>query len=257
MFGISFQAVYMLWLREMKRTWRAKSRVIGSLMMPLFFLVFLGTGFRGAMLPDLPEGVDYVTYLVPGSLGMTLLFSSLFGGLQVLWDKEFGFLKEIMVTPVSRLSIVLGRMAGGTTLALVQGLAILSLSVPFGFRIQGPGGFLTALAFMVLIAFTFIGIGLAFASRMKDMHGFQLVINFVAFPVFFLSGALYPIESLPAVLKPLVFLDPLTYGVDGLRAGLIGVSSLPLALDFAVLSAFCTGVVILGSVLFETSDVGQ
>jgi ABC-2 type transport system permease protein len=257
MFNISTQAIGMLWLREMKRTWRAKSRMIGSLMMPLFFLVFLGTGFKGASLPNMPTGIDYVTFLIPGALGMTLLFSSIFGGLQVLWDKEFGFLKEIMVTPVSRLSIVLGRMAGGTTVAIVQSLMILFLSLLFGFRIHGFIGFWIAFLFMLLIAFTFIGIGLAFASRMKDMHGFQLVINFVVFPLFFLSGAIYPIQGLPAILKPLVYLDPLTYGVDGLRAGLLGVSTHPVLLDFAVLSTFCIGMVTLGSVLFETSDVGQ
>jgi ABC-2 type transport system permease protein len=257
MLRISTQAIVMLWLREMKRTWRSKSRVFGSLMMPIFFLVFLGSGFRKVSLPGLPPGVDYIKYLIPGAVGMTLLFSGVFGGLQVLWDKEFGFLKEIMVTPVSRLSIVLGRIAGGSTVALVQSLCILFLSMLFGFRIQSLGGFMMGLVFMLLIAFTFISMGLAFASRMRDMHGFQLVMNFVVFPLFFLSGALYPIQGLPAVLKPLVYLDPMTYGVDGLRAGFIGVSVHPPLLDFIVLSVFCAGMVTLGSVLFETSDVGQ
>jgi ABC-2 type transport system permease protein len=254
---ISTQAIAMLWLREMKRTWRAKSRMIGSLMMPLFFLFFMGTGFRRAALPNLPAGADYLTFLIPGMVGMTLLFSSVFGGLQVLWDKEFGFLKEIMVTPVSRLSIVLGRMAGGSTIALGQALLILLLSTLFGFRPRSVSGMVVAVAFMLLIAFTFIGLGLAFASRMKDMHGFQLVINFVVFPLFFLSGALYPVQGLPGFLKPLVFLDPLTYGVDGLRAGLTGASVHTPAFNAAVLGAFCLAVVALGSFLFETSDVGQ
>ena len=257
MISISGQAIYMLWLREMKRTWRAKSRMIGALVMPLFFLVFMGSGFRRATLPGMPEGVDYLTFLIPGAIGMSLLFSSMFGGLQVLWDKEFGFLKEIMVTPVSRLSIVLGRMAGGSTISLLQGIMILLLSTFFGFRIQSLTGLLTAFVFMLLIAFTFIGLGLSFASRMKDMHGFQMVMNFVVFPIFFLSGALYPVQGLPAVLKPLVYLDPLTYGVDGLRASLLGASAHPPLLDFAVLSGICAGMVTLGSVLFETSDVGQ
>jgi ABC-2 type transport system permease protein len=255
--SISGQAVYMLWLREMKRTWRAKSRMIGALIMPLFFLVFLGSGFRRATLPGIPEGMNYITFLIPGAVGMSLLFSSMFGGLQVLWDKEFGFLKEIMVTPVSRLSIVLGRMAGGSTVSLIQGFMILFLSMLFGFRIHNFQGFLMAVVFMFLIAFTFIGLGLAFASRMKDMHGFQLIMNFVIFPIFFLSGALYPVQGLPAVLKPLVYLDPLTYGVDGLRAGLLGSSLHPPLLDFTILAAICAGMVTLGSLLFETSDVGQ
>jgi len=255
--SISGQAIYMLWLREMKRTWRAKSRMVGALIMPLFFLIFLGSGFRRATMPDMPEGMDYITFLIPGAVGMSLLFSSMFGGLQVLWDKEFGFLKEIMVTPVSRLSIVLGRMAGGSTVSLIQSLLILFLSMVFGFRIHSLPGFLLTLVFMILIAFTFIGLGLAFASRMKDMHGFQLIMNFVVFPVFFLSGALYPVKGLPAFLKPLVYIDPLTYGVDGLRFGLLGVSAHPPLFDLAMLALICGGMVTLGSVLFETSDVGQ
>ncbi|HEX9934531.1 MAG TPA: ABC transporter permease [bacterium] len=254
---VSHQAVYMLWLREMKRTWRAKSRMVGALMMPVFFLVFLGSGFRRVAMPNIPDGVGYVSFLIPGTIGMSLLFSSMFGGLQVLWDKQFGFLKEIMVMPVSRLSIVLGRMAGGTTVSLLQGFAILFLSMLFGFRVKGAAGLLVASGFMVLIAFTFIALGLAFASRMKDMHGFQIVMNFVVFPIFFLSGALYPVQGLPAWLKPLAYADPLTYGVDGLRGSLIGVSARPVALDLTVLTLFCALFVSLGSWLFETSDVGK
>jgi len=190
-------------------------------------------------------------------VGMSLLFRSMFGGLQVLWDKEFGFLKEIMVTPVSRLSIVLGRIAGSTTIALAQSFMILFLSILIGFRFTSLLGFFLAAVFMILIAFTFIGLGLSFASRMKDMHGFQLIMNFVVFPIFFLSGALYPVQGLPRFLKPLVYINPLTYGIDGLRLGLAGTSSFPVWLDFAVLSLFCLGIVTIGSLLFETSDVGQ
>ena len=158
---VSLQAVHMLWWREMKRTWRAKSRIIGSLMMPLFFLLFLGSGFRRAALPGVPAGVDYLSFLIPGVVGMTLLFSSTFGGLQVLWDKEFGFLKEIMVTPVSRFSIVLGRLAGASTIAIAQSLAILFSTIPLGFKVSSGWGLLLGGVFMVLIAFTFIGMGLA------------------------------------------------------------------------------------------------
>ncbi len=255
--AIDLQAIYVLWLRDLKRTWRAKSRIIGSLMMPIFFLVFLGTGFRRAALPGIPDGMDYITYLIPGVMGMSLLFSSTFGGLQVLWDKEFGFLKEIMVTPVSRLSIVMGRLAGGSTIAIIQSLMILTFSTIFGFRVTSIIGVLTAFVFMILIAFTFIGLGVTFASRMKDMHGFQIIFNFVIFPIFFLSGALFPISELPAPIRILSYIDPLTYGVDGLRGALVGTSAHPMALNFIVLLAICIGIVSLASFLFETSDVGK
>lgn len=254
---ISFQAIYVLWLREMKRTWRAKSRVIGSLIMPLFFLIFLGTGFRRATMPGIPQGVNYMQFLIPGVLGMTLLFSSIFGGLQVLWDKEFGFLKEIMVAPVSRISIVLGRIAASSSSALLQGFLILFLSMFVGFRFQTLSGLLIALAFMILIACTFIGLGLAFASRMKDMQGFQIIMNFVIFPIFFLSGALFPIQGLPKVIKYITYFDPLTYGVDGLRNALVGTSNFSLQFDFIVLTVICIIIVTIGSWLFETSEVGQ
>jgi len=254
---ISFQAVYVLWLREMKRTWRAKSRVIGSLIMPLFFLVFMGAGFRRATLPGIPAGVNYMTFLIPGILGMSLLFSSIFGGLQVLWDKEFGFLKEIMVTPVSRVSIVLGRMAGGSTITLIQGFLILFLSVFIGFRVPGIIELLIAIVFMFLITFTFIGLGLAFASKMKDMHGFQLIMNFVVFPIFFLSGALFPIQGLPKFIQPFVYIDPLTYGIDGMRGALVGSSAFPIGVDFIILLAICIVTVSVGSILFESTEVGQ
>jgi len=254
---IHTQAIYVMWLRELKRTWRAKSRVIGTLIMPLFFLLFLGTGFRRATLPDLPRGINYMTFLIPGVIGMSLLFRSMFGGLQVLWDKEFGFLKEIMVTPVPRLSIVLGRIAGSSTVALIQSFMILFLSMFFGFRFKSIPGLLLAIVFMILIAFTFIGLGLSFASRMKDIHGFQLIMNFVIFPIFFLSGALFPIQGLPGILKTLVYLNPLTYGIDGLRGSLIGISAFPLSLDLVILTITCFAIVTLGSILFETSDVGH
>ncbi|MCX6565402.1 MAG: ABC transporter permease [Candidatus Aminicenantes bacterium] len=251
---INGTAIYVLWLREMKRYVRATSRIIGSLLQPLFFLVFLGLGFRKMPVPGLTAGMDYVRFLVPGILGMTLLFSSAMQGLSVLWDREFGFLKEIMVAPVSRTSIVLGRIAGGTTTTMIQGLLMLALSFVVGFRIHGFLLFLWALVFMILIAFTFIGLGLIFASRMKDMQGFGLIINFIIFPLFFLSGALYPLENLPPWIRILSYADPLTFGVDGLRGTLIGVSSHPLLLDFLLLSGFAVVMVMLGAYFFEKSE---
>jgi ABC-2 type transport system permease protein len=251
---ISATAIRVLWSREMKRFVRAKSRVVGSLAMPLFFLAFLGLGFNRMNVPGLEGSVHYAKFLVPGIIGMALLFTSVMGGLSVLWDKEFGFLKEIMVAPVSRVSIVLGRIAGGTTTALIQGLLILGISTAAGFRISGPGPFLLAIVFMLLIATAFLGLGLIFASRMKDMQGFSIVMNFVIFPIFVLSGALYPLGNLPPWVRILTYVDPLTYGIDGLRGSLIGVSALPLTFDLAIMAAIAVVMVALGAYFFEKSE---
>lgn len=247
-------AIYVLWLREMKRFLRAKSRVIGALAMPLFFLAFLGLGFKRIPIPGVSEDMNYIRFLVPGIIGMSLLFSSTFAGLSVLWDREFGFLKEIMVAPVSRISIVLGRMVGGMTTALIQGVLILGISFLMGFKITTILSFLLALVFMTLIAATFMGLGLIFASKMKDMHGFSIIINFVIFPIFFLSGALYPLENFPFWLKYLSHIDPLTYGVDGLRKALIGISSFSIVFNLIVLVFFSLTMIFLGAYFFEKSE---
>jgi len=250
--SIDWVAIYVLWLREMKRFVRAKSRVVGMLGMPLFFLVFMGLGFSN--IPSLPGDIDYIHFLVPGIIGMGLLFTSVFAGLSVLWDKEFGFLKEIMVAPVSRLSIVLGRTAGNATTALIQGILILAISAVMGFRPSGVVGLVLAMVFMLLIATTFIGLGLIFASNMEDMHGISLIMNFVIFPIFFLSGALFPIENLPEWIIKICYVNPLTYGVDGLRGTLVGVSSFPVAVDILLSTVFSIVMVLLGAYFFKKSE---
>lgn len=251
---ISFTAIYVLWLREMKRFLRAKSRIVGALAMPLFFLAFMGLGFRRISVPGMTGDMNYVHFLVPGILGMSLLFSSTFGGLSVLWDREFGFLKEIMVAPVTRVSIVLGRIAGGITTALIQGLLILAISFLLGFKVSSLLSLLLVVVFMVLIAVTFLGLGLIFASKMKDMQGFSIVMNFVIFPLFFLSGALYPLENFPVWLRYLSHLDPLTYGIDGLRAALIGISSYSILFNLILMIGFSCVMIVLGVYFFEKSE---
>ncbi|MCP2604823.1 ABC transporter permease [Candidatus Aminicenantes bacterium AH-873-B07] len=251
---IDATAVYVLWLKEMKRFLRAKSRVIGSLAMPLFFLAFLGLGFNKMIVPEMLKDINYIRFLIPGIVGMGILFTSTFAGLSVLWDKEFGFLKEIMVAPVSRVSIVIGRIAGGATTALIQGLLILFISFIAGFKIKGILSFPLTILFMILISTTFIGLGLILASKMKDIHGFGIIMNFIIFPLFFLSGALYPIENLPKIIRYLSYIDPLTYGVDGLRASLIGISSFPFIMDLIIMIGFSIITVVLGAYFFEKSE---
>ena len=251
---INWAAIKVLWLREMKRFVRAKSRLVGALVTPMFFLVFLGLGFRKMSIPNIPDEVSYFRFLVPGIIGMSLLFSSTFGGLSVLWDREFGFLKEIMVAPVSRISIVLGRVAGGVTRSLIQSASILFISFFLGFKVSSVFSILIALVFMILISITFLGLGLVFASRMKDMQGFGIVMNFVIFPFLLLSGAFYPIDNFPVWLRYAAHLDPLVFGIDGLRAVLIGVSKYPAGLDLAVMTGFALLMIWLGAYFFEKSE---
>jgi ABC-2 type transport system permease protein len=185
---------------------------------------------------------------------MILLFGSMFAGISVLWDRQFGFLKEVMVTPVSRTSIVLGRVAGGVSMALFQGVLVLIAGLFMGLK-TGLFGIISSLVFMFFISAAFVGLGLAFASKMDDMHGFQLIMNFLMFPLFFLSGALYPITELPGWVLTLSYLNPLTYGVDALRGTLLGVSQFSLLTDIIVLIGFSIAMVWFGAYLFEGVEV--
>ncbi len=251
----SFQAIYVMWLRDMKRLSRSKGRVLGTLMRPVFFLVSMGFGLRsGFSFSGVFEGLDYLDFLAPGMIAMAVLFDSTFAGLSVLQDKEFGFLKEIMVSPVKRWVIVLGRISGGVTTALFQGFFLLIISLFLGFKISNPWNILLAFLFMLLISICFISFGIAIASKMEDTTGFSMVVQFILFPVLFLSGAFSPISSFPKILRLLSFVDPLTYGVDGLRASLIGVSQFSSVLNLLVLSVFGFFAVLLATFLFINSE---
>jgi ABC-2 type transport system permease protein len=246
--------IYTIWLRNMKRFSRSKSRIIGSISMPIFFLLFLGFGLNSVV--QLPEGGgNYIEFLIPGMVAMTVLFTSVFSGIQVIWDKQFGFLKETLVAPVSRLEIMLGQTFGGATTAVIQGFLILVFSLFIGLHVLGFTGFLTAFVFMVFIGISFTAFGIAIASRMEDMTGFQLIMNFVVFPIFGLSGALFPISSLPAWAIPITLLDPLTYGVEGIRYGLTGVSQINPLVCLTVIGSFTLAMTVLGAFLFRKIKV--
>lgn len=242
-------AVYTIWLRNIKRYLRSKSRIIGSLVQPLLFFLALGFGL-GAAISGPSGGASYLKFIAPGIVAMSILFTSIFSGIQIIWDKQFGFLKETLVAPVSRTSIMLGQTIGGASTALIQGLFMLILTIIIG-GISFTPGILIALVFMILIGLAFTSMGIAIASRMEDMQGFQLIMNFVVMPVFFLSGALFPINSLPTALKAIVYLNPLSYGVDGMRYGLLGASTFNPLVSFAVLSVFTIAMIILGGYLFR------
>ncbi len=242
--------VYTIWLRNVKRYLRSKSRIVGSLGMPVFFLLVLGLGLNSVVsLPGMEQG--YIGFIIPGIISMSVLFTSVFSGIQIIWDKQFGFLKETLVAPVSRLEIMLGQTFGGATTSVIQGLIILVLSLFIGLNITSITGFLIAFVFMLLIGLSFTAFGIAIASRMEDMHGFQLIMNFVIFPIFGLSGALFPINSLPPWVKSLAMLDPLTYGVEGIRYGLLGTSQINPVFSFVVLTGFTVFMVVLEAYLFR------
>lgn len=246
--------VYTIWLRNVKRYLRSKSRVFGSLGMPIFFLLVLGFGLNSVVsIPGM--GQDYINFIIPGIVSMSVLFTSVFSGIQIIWDRQFGFLKETMVAPVSRLEIMLGQTLGGATTSFIQGMLILVLSLFIGLKVTGPVGFLIAFGFMVLIGISFTAFGIAIASKMEDMHGFQLIINFVIFPIFGLSGALFPISGLPSWIKPLTLLNPLTYGVEGIRYGLAGTSQINPLVSFIVLAGFAVLMTVIGAFLFRKISV--
>ncbi len=246
-----FDSIYTIWLREMIRFTRARSRIISSLAMPFFWMIFIGIGLGSSV--TLP-GVDYITFLAPGILGMIILFTSMFSGLSVIWDRQFGFLKEILVAPVSRTCIMLGKTLGGATVALINALLMLLLAAAIGAVSIGLGVF-PALLFMLLTAVCFVSIGLIIASRMRSMEGFQMIMSFIIMPIFFLSGALFPLSNAPAWMRYASYFDPLTYGVDGLRASLVGVNFLPVWVDFTALACFSVLLLMIGSYVFSKSTI--
>lgn len=250
---IELQGIYILWLRDLKRYFRARSRVIGSLGMPFFFLAFLGVGFRRVEFPGL-SGLPYVDFLTPGIVSMVILFSSVFSGISVVWDRQFGFLREIMVSPVSRVTIALGRILGGATTALVQGSLLMAVATLVGF-LPPLGGIPFAMVFMLLTAIGFTGIGVIFATFMSDVHGFPLVINFFIFPLFFLSGAIFPITEFPEWVKWIAYINPLTYCVDGMRWSLVNYTAINPLIDFAVPLLFSLATIILASYFFSKMDL--
>lgn len=227
--------LYTLWLRQMKRYVRTRSRIVGAIGQPILFLLALGYGV-GSVYKKAGEG-NYLEFLVPGIIIQTILFSGVFWGIQILFDKRFGFLKEMLVAPVSRFRILLGNASGGATISLLQGLFVFLVSVALGFRPHSwsfvPLAFVIALA--LSLALTSFGAGLA--SIVEDFQGFQGINNFLIFPLYFLSSALYPLNHAPTFLRILSECNPLSYCVDALRWSLIDQHHFNLGIDFAVITA--------------------
>jgi len=247
------RTIYVLWLRQLKRYLRSKSRIIGSLGQPILFLVALGFGF-GPIFKKAGGG-NYMEFLAPGIIAQGILFTSMFSGTEIIWDRQFGFLKETLVAPVSRLEIMIGRTLGGATIATFQGVIIFILSLFVGFKPTNIFSVIISLVIMFLMSLLFTGLGTAIASTLDDFQGFQLIMNFLVMPMFFLSGALFPLNGLPKTIDVISRLNPLTYGVDGLRTTLTGISHFGLGVDFLVLGLITFLILSLDSYLFSRIEV--
>ena len=237
------RAVHAIWLREVTRFASEPTRIAGALGQPLVYLVIMGTGFGATFrAAAAPPTFNYLVFMYPGILGMTVLFTSLFSAISIIWDREFGFLKEILVAPVARSSIVLGKVAGGATVAAIQAVILLLLA-PLAGVLLGPLAVVQIALVLLLVAAALTSLGLAIASRMATMEGFQVIMNFLVVPMWLLSGAFFPLRGLPWWMDALVRIDPLTYAVDALRGVVYGASPLgaalvlhPLRVDLAVVA---------------------
>ncbi|QQR93068.1 MAG: ABC transporter permease [Candidatus Iainarchaeum archaeon] len=223
---MEFSSIYTIWLREIKRFMKDKTRYLGGLINPIGYFVIMGFGLGGAF-SDVVEGGNYMQFILPGIIGMALLFTSIFSAISVIFERQFGFLKEMLVAPISRTSIVIGKVLGSATTAMLNGVVLLLIGIVFGIipaAQLNPVSILIALVFMLLIASSFVALGLALAAKMNSMEGFQFVMGFLVMPVFLLSGVFFPIANLPDFLQVLAYIDPLMYGIEGLRYALLGTS---------------------------------
>jgi len=246
------RGLYTLWLREIKRFLRDRTRLISSFIQPLLWLVIFGAGFGTRFL--IP-GVSYQQFIFPGIIGQTLLFTSMFMGISVIWDKEFGFMKEILVSPVSRFTLFLGKMFGDSTDALIQGIIVFAFGTLLGIAFD-PITFLLCVPIMLLITFGLVSIGLTIASAMGSLESFGAIQTFINLPLFFLSGALFPVSGvgIPEWLSIASIFNPLTYGVDALRTVILGSSWVPLQplyIDLGVVVVFDLAMIGIGTWAFS------
>jgi ABC-2 type transport system permease protein len=214
----SLRAIYIIWYRDILRYWRDRWRLVASLAQPLLFLVVFGSGLSSALGGAFSRGagLSYIQFMYPGIIGMSILFTAIFGAMSIVWDREFGFLKEVLVAPIDRWAVAIGKALGGTTQAMIQGLILLVLAPFIGVKLN----LLTVLELLPLAAILAFGLssfGVMIASMMKSLQGFQVVMNFLMMPMFFLSGALFPLTNLPGWMTVLTRLDPASYGIDPIR----------------------------------------
>lgn len=250
---LSYKAIYVIVLREFKRFFRQRGRLIVTMARPLIWLFIVGSGFT--KLIDVKSGAHYIQFILPGIVGMTILFSSVFSTISVVWDREFGFLREMLVSPVSRVTIVFGKLLSGTTLSVLQGAALL-LVAPFLGLSMGADGAVFMILLMFLVALSITAMGLFVASFLSSLEGFNVIMNFIVLPMFFLSGALYPVGSLPPAIKIFTYINPLCYGVDSFKHILLPgsgklVAEFPMYVDIAFVAVFSVVFTFLAALVFE------
>jgi ABC-2 type transport system permease protein len=258
---LSGQAIYVVLLRELKRYWRAKARVISSVAQSIFFLAIFGLGL-GGFIGGFGD-VNYLSYMAPGVIGMGLLFGSVFSGVSVIFDRQFGFMKEMLVAPVSRTSIIVGKILGGATTATIQGIILMTIAGIMGaftLSLTFLAGAFVAIGAMLLITSGFVGLGVAIGSTLNDFHAFQLLSTFVMWPMFMLSGVFFPIDVTPLPLQVAMLCDPMFYGVELLRWCLLGagtplLGSLGWLISLAVVISFDALMVSLGTYLFSRAQI--
>ncbi len=247
------KTIYILWLRQIKKYFRSPARMIGSLGQPLLFLIALGYGLGPVFAKA--GGGNYIQFLVPGILGMTIIFSSIFSGIDIIVDKQFGFLKETLIAPVSRFNVMIGRTLGGATTSTMQGFIVFLISLLLGFKISNIFLVFGLLFLMLLVSLLFTALGTFIATKLDDMQSFPLIINFLIMPLFFLSGSVFPLVGLPAIFDFITKINPLSYGIDAFRSLLGGMSAFGLGLDILVLALVALFFIAIGSRSFSKMQV--
>jgi ABC-2 type transport system permease protein len=252
----NLRGCYTIWYRDVLRFLRDRPRILASLAQPLLFLFVFGTGLSGAMSSATGGALDFRQFMFPGILCMAVLFTAIFSAISVVWDREFGFLKEVLVAPVSRTAIALGKVAGGATISMLQGLVLLVLAPIIGIRLP-LGAILEIIGLMLLLALVATAFGLVIAARQRTLEGFQMIMNFLLMPLFFLSGAFFPLRDVPVWMAWLSRLDPVTYGVDSIRGAALRHSVSPEVLATVTLYPVATDVAVMGvlAVLFVVPAV--
>lgn len=219
------RATYIIWYREVLRYWRDKMRLFGAIILPLLFLLVFGSGLSRSM-GLLAPGVDFPKFMFPGVIGMTVLMTSFMAGVSIVWDREFGFLKEVLVAPVNRAAVALGKTLGGATVAIAQGTLVLLLGPLVGVNLT-PGLVLKLWPLIFLVASALAAMGILIASRIRSMEAFQGVMQMLMFPMVFLSGVFFPVSNLPGWMNALVKVNPATYGIAPIRQLMLGNAAVP------------------------------